>query len=151
MPRIVIVGGGVSGLSLAYRLRQLVPAAETLVLEERGRPGGTLWTERRDGFQVEIGPNGFLDTKPATLDLCRDVGLGNRLVTASEDAQRNRYLLLGGRLRALPGSPMSFLGSDLLSWRGKLSLLLERWRPRRRDGGDESIDAFARRRAGREA
>jgi oxygen-dependent protoporphyrinogen oxidase len=151
MPRIVIVGGGISGLSLAYRLRQLAPAAETLVLEERGRPGGTLWTERRDGFQVEIGPNGFLDTKPATLDLCRDVGLGDRLVTASEDAQRNRYLFLGGRLRALPGSPMSFLGSDLLSWRGKLSLLLERWRPRRRDGGDESIDAFARRRAGREA
>src|SRR5207237_4121938 len=49
------------------------------------------------------------------------------------------------------GSPRSFLGTDLLSWRGKLSLLLERWRPRRRGGGDESIDAFARRRAGREA
>jgi oxygen-dependent protoporphyrinogen oxidase len=151
MPRIVIIGGGISGLSLAYRLRQLVPAAETLLLEERARPGGTLWTERRDGFQVEIGPNGFLDTKPSTLDLCRDVGLGDRLVAASADAQRNRYLFLDGRLQALPGSPMSFLGSGLLSWRGKLRLLLERWQPRRRDDSDESIDAFAHRRAGREA
>jgi oxygen-dependent protoporphyrinogen oxidase len=151
MSRVVIVGAGVSGLALAYRLRQRAPDAEVVVLEERSRPGGTLWTERRDGFRVEIGPNGFLDTKTTTLDLCRDVGLGGRLVPASDEAQRNRYLFLDGRLRALPGSPMSFLGSDLLSWRGKLSLLLERWRPRRRDTSDESIDAFARRRAGREA
>src|SRR5689334_1407329 len=98
MPRVVIVGGGISGLALAYRLRQLDPAVEALVLEERARPGGTMWTERRDGFQVEIGPNGFLDTKPATLDLCRDVGLGDRLIPASDDAQRNRYLFLDGRL-----------------------------------------------------
>jgi oxygen-dependent protoporphyrinogen oxidase len=151
MPRVVIVGAGISGLALAYHLRRLAPAVETVVLEERSRPGGTMWTECQGGFRVEIGPNGFLDTRPATLDLCRAVGLGDRLVAASEEAQRNRYLFLDGRLRALPGSPMSFLGSDLLSWRGKLSLLLERWRPRRRDGGDESIDAFARRRAGREA
>jgi oxygen-dependent protoporphyrinogen oxidase len=151
MARVVIVGGGISGLSLAYRLQQAAPRIETVVLEERARPGGTMWTERRDGFQVEIGPNGFLDTKTSTRDLCRDIGLGERLVAASESAQRNRYLYLDGRLKALPGSPMSFLGSDLLSWRGKLSLLLERWRPRRRDEGDESIDAFVRRRAGREA
>src|SRR5262249_20045397 len=151
MPRVVIVGGGISGLALAHRLRQAAPAAEVTVLEERPRPGGTMWTERRDGFQVEIGPNGFLDTKPTTADLCRDLGLGDRLLAASETAQRNRYLFLDGRLRALRGSPLSFLGSGLLSWRGKLGLLLERWRPPRRDGGDESIDAFARRRAGREA
>ena len=151
MPRVVIVGGGISGLALAHRLRQAAPAADVTVLEERPRPGGTMWTERRDGFQVEIGPNGFLDTKPTTIDLCRDLGLGDRLLPASDTAQRNRYLFLDGRLRALPGSPLSFLGSGLLSWRGKLSLLLERWRPPRRDGGDESIDAFARRRAGREA
>jgi oxygen-dependent protoporphyrinogen oxidase len=151
MPRVVIVGGGISGLALAHRLRQSAPAADVTVLEERQRPGGTLWTEQRDGFQVEIGPNGFLDTKPTTVELCRDLGLGDRLLCASEAAQRNRYLFLNGRLRPLPGSPLSFLGSGLLSWRGKLGLLLERWRPRRQGGGDESIDAFARRRAGREA
>jgi oxygen-dependent protoporphyrinogen oxidase len=151
MPRIIIVGGGISGLSLAYRLQQCASNLEVLVLEQQGRPGGTLWTERRDGFQVEIGPNGFLDTKPTTLALCRDLGLGEHLISASEAAQQNRYLYVGGRLRQLAGGIGSFLRTDLVSWRGKLGLLLERFRPRRRAGGDESIDAFARRRAGREA
>ena len=62
----------ISGLSLAYRLNQLLPSVEIIVLEQRDRPGGTMWTERRDGFQVEIGPNGFLDNKSSTLALCRE-------------------------------------------------------------------------------
>src|SRR5438874_10673890 len=150
MAKVVIVGAGISGLSLAYRLHQLHPAAEITVLEQRDRPGGTCWTERRDGFQVEIGPNGFLDSKPTTLALCRDLGLGDRLLPASDAASRNRYLFLDGRLRRLPNSLGTFLRSDLLSWRGKLAFLGERFRPRRRATDDESIDAFARRRAGAE-
>src|SRR5438105_11618553 len=97
MIRVVIVGAGISGLSMAFRLSRLLPSAEVTVLEQRDRPGGTLWTERRDGFQVEIGPNGFLDSKPSTLALCREVGLGDRLLAASDDASRNRYLFLDGR------------------------------------------------------
>ena len=150
MPHIVIVGGGVSGLALAYRLEQRLPAAEVVVLEREPRLGGKVGTIHRDGFRVEAGPNGFLDTNPAALDLCRELGLGDRLTAASDAAGRNRFLLLDGRLRKLPGSLWSFLTSDVLSWRGKLNLWAERWRPSIRDGGDESIDAFARRRAGRE-
>ncbi|HZT81441.1 MAG TPA: protoporphyrinogen oxidase, partial [Gemmataceae bacterium] len=150
MPNVVIVGGGISGLALAYRLQQANPAAEITLLERNDRPGGTVWTERHDGFQVECGPNGFLDTKPATLDLCRDLGLGDRLVAASEAASRNRYLLLGGRLRRLPTGPLGFLTTDVLSLRGKLAVLAEPFRRRGR-GGDESVDAFARRRLGNEA
>lgn len=150
-PRIVIVGAGVSGLSLAFRLQQRLPGAVITILEQAERPGGAAWTLREDGFQVEMGPNGFLDTKPATLDLCRDVDLGSQLVQATEAAAKNRYLFLGDRLRALPGSFGAFLTSDLLSWRGKLSLLWERFRKKRTDASDESIDAFARRRAGNEA
>src|SRR5438046_1491793 len=96
MPSVVIVGAGISGLSLAYRLQQRIPDLKITVLERRDRPGGTMWTERRDGFQVEIGPNGFLDNKSSTLDLCRDLGLGDRLLAASEAAGRNRYLVLDG-------------------------------------------------------
>ena len=101
--RIVIVGGGVSGLTLAYRLEQRLASAEVVVLEQRPRLGGKVDTLCRDGFRVEAGPNGFLDTNPATLDLCRELGLGDRLTAASEAAGRNRFLLLNGRLRMLPG------------------------------------------------
>jgi oxygen-dependent protoporphyrinogen oxidase len=149
--RVVIVGAGISGLALAYRLNQLLPAAEITVLEQRDRPGGTMWTERRDGFQVEIGPNGFLDNKTSTRALCRDLGLTDRLLPASEAAERNRYLFLDGKLRRLPNTARSFVRSDLLSWRGKFSVLLERFRRKRTGHADESIDAFVRRRAGSEA
>jgi oxygen-dependent protoporphyrinogen oxidase len=150
MPSVVVVGGGLSGLSLAYRLQQAAPHATITVLEKDDRPGGKIHTEARDGFRVEWGPNGFLDTKPATAALCRDLGLGDRLVTASEAAARNRYLFLRGRLQRLPDSFGSFLRTSVLSWRGKWALLTERFRAPRRDGGEESIDAFARRRAGDE-
>lgn len=149
MPRVVIVGGGISGLALAYRLEQRIPDAEVIVLEARERLGGTIGTERRDGFQVEIGPNGFLDNKPFARSLCRELALGERLLSASEAARRNRYLFLNGRLHLLPNSLASFLTSDVLSWRTRFLLMAERFRPRRRSG-DESIDAFVRRRVGGE-
>jgi oxygen-dependent protoporphyrinogen oxidase len=151
MPSVIIVGAGISGLALAYRLQQLSPPLDVLLLELGNRPGGTIWTERLNGFQVEIGPNGFLDTKPSTLALCRELDLGPRLIPASDAAARNRYLFQGGKLRALPGSLGGFLRSDLLSFRGKLAFFLERFRKPRQKATDESIAAFARRRAGREA
>jgi protoporphyrinogen/coproporphyrinogen III oxidase len=150
-PHVNIVGAGVSGLSVAYRLQERLPNAVITVLERDTRPGGAAWTLRDQGFQVEIGPNGFLDTKPTTLQLCRDLGLGKQLIHASDAAAKNRYLFLGDRLRMLPNSFGSFLRSDLLSWRGKFGLLLERWRKRLPTPRDESVAAFAERRAGREA
>ena len=150
MPKTIIIGAGISGLALAFRLQQAAPLLDITILEQRDRPGGTTWTERPDGFQVETGANGFLDSKPSTLALCRDLGLADRLVPASEGAGKNRYLFLGDHLHPLPGSLGSFLRSDLLSWRGKLSFLAERFRRGRRNGPDESVAAFARRRAGPE-
>ncbi len=150
MPRIVIVGGGISGLSLAYRLEQALPDAQVTLLERESRPGGKIWTEYEGGFTVETGPNGFLDSKPTTRQLCRDLGLEKELVGASEAARRNRFLFLHGKLRLLPSDPLAFLRSDVLSWRGKLSVLAERFRRGNPPSGDESIDAFARRRAGNE-
>ncbi len=150
MTRVVIVGGGISGLATAFRLQQRCPAAEITILEQRDRVGGNAWTERRDGFQVETGPNGFLDNKPTTTQLCADLGLTDSLIAASDISGKNRYLFLDGRLRRLPSGLLDFFASDLLSWRGKVNLLLERFR-RRGCTSDESIDAFVRRRAGPEA
>src|ERR1700692_4093228 len=107
-PRIVIVGAGISGLALAFRLRQRLPNASITILEQADRPGGTAWTLREAGFQIEIGPNGFLDAKPTTLALAREVGLGPQLVQASEAAGRNRYLFLDDRLKPLPTGLRSF-------------------------------------------
>jgi oxygen-dependent protoporphyrinogen oxidase len=151
MPRVVIVGAGISGLSLAYRLHQAAPGVEVTVLEADSRVGGKVWTESRDGFTVEVGPNGFLDSKPSTLDLAHDLGLADRLLPASEASARNRYLFLDDKLQPLPAGLLAFLRSPLLSLRGKLELLGEPFRARRRGRGPESVAAFVRRRAGREA
>src|SRR5271155_2431732 len=125
MQRVVIVGAGISGLALAYRLRQAAPNVTVTVLEERARPGGAIWTEWRDGFQVECGPNGFLDSKPATLNLCRVLGLGEQLIASSEAARRKRFVFLDGTMHALPGKPTGLITSRVLSWRGKWALLGE--------------------------
>ena len=152
MPRVVIVGAGLSGLAVAFRLRRAIPGVELTVLESRSRPGGNVWTVPRDGFRVECGPNGFLDTKPSTLQLCRDLGLGDRLITATEAARKNRFVFVGEKLHKLPGSPLGILTTPLLSTSGKLALLAEPFRRKPRSTpADESVAAFARRRFGKEA
>jgi oxygen-dependent protoporphyrinogen oxidase len=151
MPKVIVVGAGISGLSLAYRLQQASSSIDVTVLEQTSRPGGKVWTERLGGFQVEVGANGILDNKPSTVSLCRELGLASRLVPASEVAGRNRFVAVDDKLRLLPRTFTEFLRSDLLGWRGKLRLLAEPLFPRRRSPDDESIRDFVRRRVGKEA
>jgi oxygen-dependent protoporphyrinogen oxidase len=150
MHRFVIVGGGISGLSLAYRLERAMPNAAVTVLERESHIGGKIRTEHHDGFVVEAGPNGFLDTKPTTLQLCRDLGLADKLTPASDAASRNRFLFQRGKLHILPAGLSAFLRSDILSWRGKIGILAERFRRSCPLSNDESVEEFACRRAGRE-
>ncbi len=149
MSKIVIVGAGISGLATAFHAQRLLPEADLTVLEANPRPGGTIWTERRAGFQVEIGANSFLDNRPSTLDLCARLGLADRLLSASP-AARHRYLFLRDQLHPLPEGLWSFIRSPLLSWRGKLALLTERWRGRRAGNADESVHNFIARRTSEE-
>src|SRR3954470_22125735 len=114
-PRVVVVGAGLSGLAPALRRRERLPAADVTVLEAGPRPGGTAWTEYDDGWQVELGPNGFLDSKPTTLELARELGLGDRLGGGRPAAAVNRYLFLGDGLRRLPAGPGELLRTPLLS------------------------------------
>src|SRR5262245_23795994 len=146
MPRVVIVGAGISGLTIAFRLQQRRPDADVTLLEAANHVGGTVRTDHRDGFTLECGPNGFLDSKPTTVQLCSDIGVGDRLLAASESSRRHRYLFLHDRFQALPSGLGAFLRSPLLSLRGKLVLLSEPLRWRRRESTDESVAAFARRR-----
>lgn len=147
MPRITVVGGGISGLSLAYLLHKQNPSVDLQVLESESRLGGKIWTEKTEGFLCEGGVNGFLDNKPKTLELAAELFL-NPL--RSSDSARKRFIYSNKVLHQLPEAPPSFLKSGLLSIRGRLRVGLEVFVPRG-NKEDESLAAFARRRLGREA
>jgi oxygen-dependent protoporphyrinogen oxidase len=148
--RIAIVGAGIAGLSLASALvRDGDGKADVRVFEATDRVGGNLRSERIDGFLCEHGANGFLDSEPATLALIDTLGLRDR-VLPSNDAARRRFIFRNGRLHPLPGGPVGFFTSPLLSVRGRARVLAEPFAPAR-PAGDESIHAFAARRIGTEA
>jgi protoporphyrinogen/coproporphyrinogen III oxidase len=150
-PRIAIVGAGISGLALGFRLKRAIPDLDLTILESQSTPGGNVSTKEVEGFRVEQGPNGFLDSKLSTMQLCRDLGIDSELIPASEGSRKNRYVFWDNRLQALPGSLPAFLRSKLLSFRGKFQFATESFRSRRPDSiDDESIHDFATRRAGKE-
>lgn len=151
MPRVVIIGGGISGLTTAYRLHQADPTLQLTLLEAKSRVGGNVQTEICEGYRVEWGPNGFLDNKPGMVELCRDLGLSSRMIAASEGARKNRFLFVHGQMHKLPSGPWGLLRTPLLSWRGKWMLFTEPFRTKRTSMEDESIADFVTRRAGREA
>ena len=155
---IVIVGGGITGLAAAYTLAT-DPRARTLglactVVERDGRLGGKLQTEHIHGCVVETGPDSFLATKPAAADLCRAVGLGDRLIGTLPG--RAVYMAYGGRLHPLPdglamgvpGRLLPMLRTGLLSATEKARLGLDLVLPRGGANGDESVGALLRRRLG---
>lgn len=155
-PRVVIAGGGISGLATGWlvqeALRDALPpqGAEVMVLEPERRPGGKIRTVSEAGYRVEAGPNGFLDSKPWTLDLVKRLGLDAELLR-SADTARKRYIYLNGELHRLPENPPMFLKSRLLTWPGKLRIVAELWQRPYRGEAEETLAAFARRRLGEEA
>jgi oxygen-dependent protoporphyrinogen oxidase len=151
MPHVIVVGGGLTGLTVAFRLKQLASGISVTVLEPRDRPGGNISTEVHRAFRVESGPNGFLDRTPAVPELVRDLGLTDRLIAASEGSRKNRYVFLNGRLRKLPRGPLGLLTTPLLSFRGKWKLFTEPWRKTPPPPTEETVQDFVTRRAGAEA
>jgi oxygen-dependent protoporphyrinogen oxidase len=146
MKKITIIGGGISGLTIAYLLLNKEPDLDVTVYEADNRPGGKIWTEQADGYLCERGPNGFLDNKPKTLELCESLGIDP---VRSNENSKKRFIFSGGKLNALPESPSSFIKSDLLSWPGKIRLIGELIAPKGPD--DETVAAFITRRLGKEA
>jgi len=152
----LVVGGGISGLSTAHfllrHLRAECPESEASVkvIEASGRSGGSIGTERVDGFLFEHGPNGVLDNAPDTFELISSLGLDGKLLPASPSSS-DRYLMRDGKLKPLPRNPLGFLLPGTLSLRGRLGLLLEPFRSRSCAAADESIAEFGRRRLGQEA
>src|SRR5688572_30409617 len=152
---VVIIGGGIAGLAAAWELRRR--GIQPLILEQNRRTGGVIVTEQIDGFVVDGGPDSLLVHKPAAVDLCRELGIADRLFPTLPP--RTAYVKRDGRLIPLPEA--SFLGlptrlrplmsTELFSWRGKLRMSAEALLPPKRADDDESIAQFIRRRFGDEA
>lgn len=153
MKKALIIGGGISGLSTAWLLDKRAKEAglslDICLLEQEQQPGGKIKSVREQGYLCEWGPNGFLDSKPQTLELCGALGITERLHRSNDNA-RKRYIFTGGELHRLPENGPSFLKSRLLSWPGKLRLLCEPFAGKP-TVADESLAAFGRRRLGAEA
>ncbi len=145
--RLVIIGGGITGLSLAYFLFEKKPSLDIVVLESEKKAGGKIWTDKVDGFLCEGGVNGFLDNRPKTLELASKLSL---TPLRSSDTARKRYIYSGGKLNLLPESPPAFFTSNLLSPFGRLRIIWEMFVPKW-TGGDETLAHFAIRRLGKEA
>jgi oxygen-dependent protoporphyrinogen oxidase len=154
LKRLVIIGGGVSGLATALNVRdraaEIPGGVQVTVLESSPRAGGNIQTDQEQGYSIEWGPNGYLDNVPTTPALVRRLGLEDQLQQSDESAAR-RFMYRGGRLHLLPSGPVSFLGCGVLSLPGRLRVLLEPFAGARPDGVDETVHDFARRRIGDEA
>lgn len=156
-PRVVVIGGGISGLSCAYRLREV---ADVQVLEAADRLGGNIRTEARDGFVLDIGPDSWVAAKPHAARLAKELGLEEDLI-GTIPTSRRVYVAWNGSLHPLPeglvlGVPTRIgpmVTTPLFTLLGKARMGLEPLIPPKRWGpdDDEAVYHFIDRRLGDEA
>ena len=147
MGAVAVVGGGVAGLTAAFRLKQR--GFRVVVYEAGERVGGVIRTVRRDGYLAELGPNSIAAPPPALLALLGELGLESSIVPASP-AARNRYVVKKKRLLPLPISPQDLLTTRLLSNGAKLAVFGESLVDAADALVEESVAAFVRRRFNQE-
>jgi protoporphyrinogen/coproporphyrinogen III oxidase len=115
MRRIAVIGGGVAGVAAAYELAQLArrgAAVQVVLFEASTRLGGIVETVREGGFVMECGPDAWVTEKPWARELAEELGLGDE-VMASNDATRKTYVLIDGRLVAMPDGMRMMVPGDL--------------------------------------
>ena len=144
---LIVIGGGISGLTTAF-YRARTGAAVTL-LEATARVGGAITTLHEGDWTFEQGPNTVLENNPCVGELIEAAGLAAEKQVASPEAKR-RYLWKGDALVPLPGGPGGFLKTPLFSGRAKLRLLKEPWIARAAGDAEETVAEFVRRRLGSE-
>ncbi|HWN19591.1 MAG TPA: protoporphyrinogen oxidase [Gemmatimonadales bacterium] len=147
MAAIAIVGAGLTGLTAAYRLKQR--GARVVVYEASDRIGGSIKSERRDGYLAELGPTSMAAPSGSAPALLSDLGLEASQVNASP-AARHRYIVRRGRLARLPMSPAELLTTRLLSNVAKLAIFGEPLVEAGDSPLEESVAAFVRRRFNQE-
>ena len=144
--KVIVVGGGISGLSAAYDLTRA--GADCTILEKQPRAGGVIETRIADGCTLECGPDSFLAAKPAAMALIKELGLGGDII-GSNDHQRTTYIWKHGKLVALPEGVMMIVPSrvmpmvktPLLSWATKIRMGFEYFR-KPGESKDRSVSEF---------
>ncbi|HEY8943527.1 MAG TPA: protoporphyrinogen oxidase [Polyangiaceae bacterium] len=155
---VVVVGGGISGLTTAFAVHSRRPDLRLRVLEARSRTGGNIRTERVQDHVIDAGPDSFLRTKPHAIELCRELGLESEFLTTRTQA-RSAFVVHRGALERLPAGMVlavptrlgPMLRTPILSVPSKLRVLCDIVLPARKTAGDESIGDFLTRRFGEQA
>lgn len=154
-PRVLIVGGGLSGLAAAYFLGKR--GIHSTIVEKSSRLGGLIHTDREEGCDLEAGPDSFIASKPAVAELAQELGIANQII-GSNDAERRVFIVRHGKLQRLPQGMVMMapaewwpaLRSPLFSLRTKVRLASEQFmRPKQRTG-DLSVEQFVTEHFGRE-
>lgn len=161
MKKVIIIGGGITGLSAAYRLQKAAESGEQvdyLLIEKDNRLGGKILSEKIDGFTVEGGPDCFLSEKPWVAQLAQELGIEDRVI-GSNEASKRTYVYANRRLHKLPDGLMGlvptklvpFALSPLISWPGKIRMAFDLLIPKKTTDEDETLGSFVTRRLGKEA
>ena len=166
MKRILVIGGGISGLAAAHKMlehrRDIGNGVEVTLLEAGPSVGGIVQTDHRDGFLLERGPDSFISEKPQALELAKRLGLESHLIHTNPEHRRS-FIVRKGKLLPVPegfqllapSCLIPFLATDIFSWGGKARMAMDLLLPRLHTYGaeqiDESLAQFVRRRLGQEA
>ncbi len=160
--KIAIIGGGITGLAAAYELtlraRQAKTPIDIELFEQAPELGGKIITKKDEPYLVEGGPDCFIVEKPWALQLIKELGLENQLLNTSSGTSGTfvfdnnaLHRLPDGVMMMVPTKMIPFLTSKLISWPGKIRMGCDLFIPKRKEGGDETLASFVKRRLGQEA
>jgi oxygen-dependent protoporphyrinogen oxidase len=146
-PKIVIIGGGIAGLTTAFRLRQA--GVQFKLLEQSSQTGGCIKTLKQKDYLLELGPNTFLNSSDSLWNLAENLNLREKRISTSPAISNKRYIYKNGRLIKVPNGPY-ILFSNLFSLKGRLRMMAEPFIKPSKDKKDESMASFFERRFGHE-
>lgn len=145
---IVILGGGISGLSAAFELKKA--GKEFILLEANKQVGGKIQSSQHQGFTLEHGPNTVLVNNPEIKKMIEELGLWDELIFPSEEASNNRFVLKNGNIEPFPSGLIKMLKSKLFNFSTLLSILKEPFNISKSPTEEESLAAFIERRLGKQ-
>jgi len=145
---IAVLGGGISGLSTAWYLKK--KGFEVTLFEAQEDTGGVIRSVSNQYSVFDFGPNTIRDKTGSVSEMIEELGLEDEMLSMSEGS-KTRFIVRNGELKKIKQNPISFLFSDVLSWKGKKELFSEPIRKSLNSEADESIGSFLERRIGKEA